>query len=224
MNIPIGCPKMVKIVIWFYVGVFFLEMNLMAAGSLINPNWPVRGFGSVQILAGAVVVDFSGLLGLAAWLLAPKKPKPREPLDLRKTFGYWKPAYFISGPYPDIAALAAWAFFAGATAFWAALCIAVFIVWRDAPLPEALRIMLRANSLLCATGLLLFCAWVSEGFLIMFFIRRQRWRGPPMNREELARWKAANPDAPMPWERGHRGSAAKEKDVAGKRGMPGDDV
>ncbi|MHB1767555.1 MAG: hypothetical protein ACYCUV_06850, partial [Phycisphaerae bacterium] len=149
---------MAKIAIWFYVGVFFLEMNLMAAGSLVNPNWPVRGFGSVQILAGTVVVDVFGLLGLMAWQLTPKKPAPRESIDLRKTFGYWKPSYFINGPYPDIAALAAWAFFASATAFWAALFVAVFTIWRDAPLPDALRIILRANSLLCATGLLLFCA------------------------------------------------------------------
>jgi hypothetical protein len=214
---------MAKIVIWFYVGVFFLEMNLMATGSLVNPNWPVRGFGSVQLFAGTVVVDFLGLLSLTAWLLTPKKPTPPEPIDFRKTFEYWKPSYFINGPYPDTAALAAWAFFAGATAFWAALCVAAFTVWRDAPLPEALRITLRANSLLCATGLMLFCAWVSEGFLVMLFIRRLRWRGPPMNREEFARWKAANPGAPMPWERGRRGSAAKEKDVTGKREMPGDE-
>ncbi len=192
---------MFKIVMWFYVGAFFLEMNLIAAGSLVNPNWPVRGFGSVQILAATVVVDFLSLLSLAAWLLTPKKPTAREPIDLRKTLEYWKPSYFIEGPYPETAALAAWAFFASATAFWAALCVAVFTFWRDAPLPEELRTMLRANSLLCATGLLIFCAWVSEGFLIMLFIRRLRWRGPPMNREELARWKAANPGAPMPWER-----------------------
>ena len=57
---------MFKIAIWFYISVFFLEMNLMALGTLINPNWPVKGFGNVQILAGTVIVDFLGALSLVA--------------------------------------------------------------------------------------------------------------------------------------------------------------
>lgn len=173
----------------------------MAIGTVINPNWPVKGLGNVQILAGTVIVDFLGLLGLMAWILTPKESKPGEPIDLHKTLEYWKPSYFIEGPYPDTAALATWAFFAGALALLGVLWIAAFLLWGNAPLPSALRLALRVNGLICSTGLLIFCAWVSEGFLIMLFIRRLRWRGPRMNREQLDAWKAANPSAPRPWER-----------------------
>ncbi len=200
---------MAKIVIWFYVVVFFIEMNLTAVGSLVNPEWPVRGFGSVQILAGTVVVDFLGLLSLTAWLLTPKQPTAREPIDLRKTLEYWKPAHFIDGPYPQVSEFVWVGGFALAVALWALLYIAAGIAWRDAPLPDALRVVLRVGSLLCATGLLIFCASISE-YLAMILVRRLRWRGPPMDQKQLDAWKAANPGAPMPWERGRRGSKAKK--------------
>ena len=214
---------MAKIVIWFYVGVFFLEMNLMAACSLVNPNWLVRGFGSVQILAGAVAVDFSGLLGLAAWLLTPKKPKPREPLDLRKTFEYWKPSHFIDGPYPTAGEFFNAVLFNGFLLAFTSLPFGILWVWCGAPLPLFLREIIAINSLLCATGPLLFSAWGGEYFA-MLIVRRLRWRGPPMDQKQLDAWKAANPGAPMPWERGRRGSKAKKDSSDGKSEMPGDEV
>ena len=201
---------MAKIVIWFYVGVFFLEMNLMAVGSLINPNWPVRGFGSVQILAGAVVVDFLGLLSLAGWLLTPKIQKPNESLDLRKTFEYWKPSHFIDGPYPTAGEFFNAALFNGFLLAFASLPFGILWVWSGAPLPLFLREIIAINSVLCATGPLLFSAWGFEYF-VMIVVRRLRWRGPPMDQKQLDVWKAANPNALMPWERHKAGLSEPDR-------------
>lgn len=214
---------MTKIVIWFYVGVFFLEMNLMAACSLVNPNWPVRGFGSVQILAGTVIVDFLSAIGLVGWLLTPKTPTPHEPIDLRKTLDYWRPSHFLDGPYPETSEFVYVALFVGMLLILAAVPAVLSFLWSDAPLPVGLREALRVNGMLFATGPLLFAASISE-YLAVSLVRRLRWRGPPMDQKQLDEWKAENPGAPMPWERGRRGSTAKEDDLTGKRKMPGDEV
>jgi hypothetical protein len=192
---------MAKIVIWFYVCVSFLEMNLIAVGFFYNPNWPVPGFGSVQILAGAVIVDFLSLLSLVARLLTPKEPKPREPIDLRKTLEYWRFSHFIDGPYPRAGEFYNGLLFIGLFLITAALPLGIFYAWRDAPLPLTLRATIGINSLVCATGPLLISAWGTE-FLVVLLIRRYRWRGPPMNKEQLEVWKTTNPGAPMPWECG----------------------
>lgn len=214
---------MAKIVIWFYVCVSFLEMNLISMGSLVNPDWPVKGFGAVQILAGTVIVDFLSLLSLAAWLLTPREPKLREPINLNKTLEYWKFSHFIDGPYPQLSELFYVALFICMLLTLFAVPTILFFLWSDAPLPSGLLIVLRMNSLLFATGPLTLAAWSAEYFMAAI-IRRFRWRGPPMNQEQLDAWKAANPDAPMPWERALNRSVVGGAAEAKKAGKSGDRI
>jgi hypothetical protein len=147
-------------------------------------------------------VDFLGLLSLMAWLLTPKEPKPHESIDPHKTLEYWKPSHFIDGPYPMLGEFFNGLLFVGFFLLITSMPIGIFWVWYNAPLPFSLRIVIDINSLICTTGPLLISVWGAEYFVVLF-IRRLSWRGPLMDQKQLDAWKAANPGAPMPWERGH---------------------
>ena len=54
----------------------------------------------------------------------------------------------------------------------------------------------------------------AEGGVILI-IRRIKWRGDSMTEEQFTAWKAANPGAPMPWERGHHRVCSGPADCKG---------
>jgi hypothetical protein len=186
---------------------YLIGANLLLVAMCMDSRWPIPHSELLPMVGLLSAVLFQAFLGVR---LARRRPQlgdmasgvQKDELHWQDIIMIFRPST-IGGMFPTIGVFFTLLFgallfgFGGIMILWAACAFGTMPVF-----PLWLRGCMIIDGLgMAAVPLLLTLLCTETG--IVYLIRRLWWRGPRMNKDQFARWKAANPGAPMPWERGH---------------------